>query len=121
MIEVFKLLIFITGICNQTPEYPFSKHPATPPQFSEASKLVSAIKSKLAYKVSSSKEVKPYPSAKDRMQSLRARLSSESDREGSSFLNRSNELDPRIKHFEAMDVEESIEVCVSDSTYYTQC
>ncbi|CAH2241574.1 jg3910 [Pararge aegeria aegeria] len=93
------------GICSQTPEYPFSKHPATPPQFSEASKLVSAIKSKLAYKVSSSKDVKPYSSAKDRMESLRANLSLEAEREGGSFLNKSNELDP-IKHVEAMETED---------------
>lgn len=38
------------GICSQTPEYPTVKHPATPPQFSEASKLMNAIKSKLTYK-----------------------------------------------------------------------
>ncbi|XP_047507353.1 transcriptional protein SWT1 [Pieris napi] len=44
------------GICNQTPEYPFSKHPATPPQFSEASKLVSAIKLKLGYKINTPKD-----------------------------------------------------------------
>lgn len=38
------------GINNQTTEYPFMKHPATPPQFSEASKLMSAINSKLSYR-----------------------------------------------------------------------
>lgn len=37
-------------INNQTTEYPFMKHPATPPQFSEASKLMSAINSKLSYR-----------------------------------------------------------------------
>ncbi|KAI8422804.1 hypothetical protein MSG28_006549 [Choristoneura fumiferana] len=62
------------GICNQTAEYPFMKHPATPPQFSEASKLVSAIKSKLGYKL---KDVKAFGSAKDRMEKLRADMSNE--------------------------------------------
>ncbi|XP_039751648.1 transcriptional protein SWT1-like [Pararge aegeria] len=107
------------GICSQTPEYPFSKHPATPPQFSEASKLVSAIKSKLAYKVSSSKDVKPYSSAKDRMESLRANLSLEAEREGGSFLNKSNELDP-IKHVEAMETEDIREVKCNIPTFPVQ-
>lgn len=38
------------GINNQTTEYPFIKHPATPPQFSEARKIMSAIYSKLSYR-----------------------------------------------------------------------
>ncbi|XP_023933787.2 transcriptional protein SWT1 [Bicyclus anynana] len=98
------------GINSQTTEYPFSKHPATPPQFSEASKLVSAIKSKLAYKVSSSKDSKPYTSAKDRMESLRSSLSLEAEREEEdSFLYQSNKLDPK-KQDEAMEVEEIREV-----------
>lgn len=68
------------GICNQTADYPYMKHPATPPQFSEASKLVSAIKSKLSYKVSSKDTpVKAFSSAKDRMEALRTRLSNEID------------------------------------------
>ncbi|VVC97214.1 unnamed protein product, partial [Leptidea sinapis] len=62
-------------ICSQTTDYPFSKHPATPPQFSEASKLVSAIKSKLAYRVSTPKDVKTFSSPKERMEELRTRLS----------------------------------------------
>ncbi|CAH2077069.1 unnamed protein product, partial [Iphiclides podalirius] len=64
------------GICNQTPEYPFNKHPATPPQFSEANKLVSAIKSKLTYKVMVPQEesVMTFANAKDRMETLRRSL-----------------------------------------------
>ncbi|XP_050347234.1 transcriptional protein SWT1 [Nymphalis io] len=98
------------GICSQTPEYPFSKHPATPPQFSEASKLVSAIKSKLAYKVSTSKDnVKSFSSAKERMEMLRANLSLEAEQEtNSSFLCNSIETEP--KPTEAMEIEESKEV-----------
>ncbi|XP_031762817.2 transcriptional protein SWT1 isoform X2 [Galleria mellonella] len=66
------------GICNQTPEYPFLKHPATPPQFSEASKLMSAIKSKLSYKMpAKDTSVTNFSSAQDRMNNLRNRLSSE--------------------------------------------
>lgn len=38
------------GINNQTTENPFMKHPATPSQFSEARKLISAINSKLSYR-----------------------------------------------------------------------
>ncbi|CAH2108631.1 unnamed protein product [Euphydryas editha] len=99
------------GICSQTPEYPFSKHPATPPQFSEASKLMSAIKSKLAYKVSTSKDnVKSYTSAKDRMEILRANLSLEAEQEmNSSFLSNSSDLETKL-NTEAMDVEETKEV-----------
>ncbi|XP_038215081.1 transcriptional protein SWT1 [Zerene cesonia] len=101
------------GICSQTPEYPFSKHPATPPQFSEASKLVSAIKSKLAYKVSTTKDTKTYSSAKDRMETLRANLSSDLESDASfnktndSFFNNSD-LD--TSNLEAMDVEDFREV-----------
>lgn len=64
------------GICNQVTEYPYVKHPATPPQFSEASKLVSAIKSKLNSKVNCKDvNIKSFSSAKERMDSLRSRLS----------------------------------------------
>ncbi|KAH9639968.1 hypothetical protein HF086_008063 [Spodoptera exigua] len=70
------------GICNQTSEYPYMKHPSTPPQFSQASKLLSAIKSKLT-KVAVSKDgscqetVETYASASERMEKLRASLSSD--------------------------------------------
>lgn len=84
------------GICNQTAEYPFMKHPATPPQFSEASKLVSAIKSKLGYKL---KDIKTFGSAKDRMESLRADLSNEAIEEAKE-LNDSTEFP-----VEAMEVD----------------
>lgn len=100
------------GICSQTTEYPFSKHPATPPQFSEASKLVSAIKSKLAYKVSSSKDVKSYSSAKERMETLRTSLSLEAEQglnSSSSFLNTSVEDSKNMS--EAMEIEDFKEVC----------
>lgn len=102
------------GICSQTPEYPFSKHPVTPPQFSEASKLMSAIKSKLAYKVSTSKDsIINYTSAQDRMNSLRANLSLEAEREmNSSFLsNSSRDFEAKLST-EAMEVEETKEVCI---------
>ncbi|KAL0881204.1 hypothetical protein ABMA27_002308 [Loxostege sticticalis] len=81
------------GICNQTAEYPFMKHPATPPQFSEASKLVSAIKSKLSYKVSSKETpVKTFSSAKERLEALRTRLSNEAESDTSfNSLNVSKE------------------------------
>ncbi|XP_045495068.1 transcriptional protein SWT1 [Colias croceus] len=105
------------GICSQTPEYPFSKHPATPPQFSEASKLVSAIKSKLAYKVSTPKDTKTYTSAKDRMEALRANLSSDLESDTSfnktndSFFNSSDQIrSDRSCNSEAMDVEDFREV-----------
>ncbi|CAH0702205.1 unnamed protein product [Spodoptera exigua] len=70
------------GICNQTSEYPYMKHPSTPPQFSQASQLLSAIKSKLT-KVAVSKDgscqetVETYASASERMEKLRASLSSD--------------------------------------------
>lgn len=92
------------GICNQTAEYPSLKHPATPPQFSEASKLVSAIKSKLSYKVPcKDTPVKTYMSAKQRMDALRNRLSDNCERDDSLS---SIEL-PKS---EAMDVEDCEEV-----------
>ncbi|XP_072939113.1 uncharacterized protein Swt1 [Epargyreus clarus] len=92
------------GICNQMTEYPVIKHPATPPQFSEASKLVSAIKSKLSYKLSTPKDVKTFTTAKDRMEALRASLSGEVDE-------RDLQDEPTIKQkspqkCEAMEVEE---------------
>lgn len=80
------------GICNQMSEYPYMKHPATPPQFSEASKLVSAIKSKLN-KVSKDANPTIYSSASERMGALRASLNNESmeTNESESFLIINNE------------------------------
>uniref|UniRef100_A0A2A4K8H4 WW domain-containing protein n=1 Tax=Heliothis virescens TaxID=7102 RepID=A0A2A4K8H4_HELVI len=73
------------GICNQTSEYPYLKHPATPPQFSEASKLVSAIKSKLT-KVAGS-DIQTFSSASDRMEALRKSLGTDlMDTEGESLV-----------------------------------
>ncbi|CAB3235211.1 unnamed protein product [Arctia plantaginis] len=66
------------GICNQTSEYPYMKHPATPPQFSEASKLVSAIKSKLTKVVSKETTVTSFSSANERLAALRTSLNNES-------------------------------------------
>lgn len=79
------------GICNQTSEYPSTKHPATPPQFVEASKLVSAIKSKLEYKNSSKdgNQCIMHQSANERLQVFRASLSHEA-----SFENKSEPEDP---------------------------
>ncbi|KAJ0175836.1 hypothetical protein K1T71_008995 [Dendrolimus kikuchii] len=67
------------GISNQTPEYPQIKHPATPPQFYQASQIVSAMKSKLC-KLSNDTNVQTtnlhtFMTAKDRMEALRTRLS----------------------------------------------
>ncbi|XP_041988493.1 transcriptional protein SWT1 isoform X2 [Aricia agestis] len=92
------------GICNQVPEYPSLKHPATPPQFSEASKLMSAIKSKLSYKASPRDNEKSFMSAKDRMEKLRANLSSEINE---SDLNVSNKsvVSGGDTTVEAMEVE----------------
>lgn len=106
------------GICSQTTEYPYSKHPATPPQFSEASKLMSAIKSKLAYKGSTSKEVKQFSSAKERMENLRMSLSLETDKElnsSCSFLCKSEkscevDIEDTKNMSEAMEVEDFREV-----------
>lgn len=64
---------------NQS-DHPFLKPPGTPPQFSEASKLVLAIKSKLSYK-GSKEPVKMYTSAKDRMEQLRSSFGIESSTE----------------------------------------
>ncbi|XP_013187068.2 transcriptional protein SWT1 [Amyelois transitella] len=76
------------GICNQTAEYPFMKHPATPPQFTEASKLVSAIKSKLSYKVANKDgNVETFQNAQDRMNAMRSRLSSETTMTEDSLSN----------------------------------
>lgn len=92
------------GIYNQAAEYPSLKHPATPPQFSEASKLVSAIKSKLSYKVPyKDTTVKTFTSAKNRMEAFRNSLSSDTERDDSLS---SIEL-PKS---EAMDVEDTEEV-----------
>ncbi|KAG7306002.1 hypothetical protein JYU34_008572 [Plutella xylostella] len=100
------------AICNQTPEYPSTKHPATPPQFSEASKIVSAIKSKLAYKSlvnKESPEVVTYCTAKDRMNALRTRLSNDVEVEPADKCNYSNNAGGNsvfLGNSEAMDVEE---------------
>jgi hypothetical protein len=90
-------------INKQTSEYSFMKHPATPPQFSEANKLVSAIKSKLTYKgtVNKDTEVKSFISAKDRMESLRASLREEVETDDN---NMSNSLHDN-QYSEAMDVD----------------
>ncbi|CAG9785821.1 unnamed protein product [Diatraea saccharalis] len=95
------------GINKQTPEYPFMKHPATPPQFSEASKLMSAIKSKLSYKGSvNDTPVKSFRSAKDRMEALRTRLSDEASTESHSFLCNTDDNNMMKKDkIEAMDVD----------------
>ncbi|CAG4999442.1 unnamed protein product [Parnassius apollo] len=95
------------GICNQTPEYPFNKHPATPPQFSEASKLVSAIKSKLTYKLTIPEEgsVKKYTTAKDRMEALRTSLTTEETATSTKECS-INDSVATDKCLEAMDVED---------------
>ncbi|KAM3963777.1 swt1 RNA endoribonuclease [Aphomia sociella] len=94
------------GICNQTPEYPFMKHPATPPQFSEASKLVSAIKSRLSYKTpAKDTNVKSFGTAQDRMASLRSRLSNDVSIDNEINMTE-NGIDDGIKYCnEAMDVD----------------
>lgn len=92
------------GIYNQATEYPSLKHPATPPQFSEASKLVSAIKSKLSYKVPcKDTPVKTFISAKERMEALKSRLSNDSQRDDSL-------TSIELPKSEAMDVEDCEEV-----------
>lgn len=88
------------GIYNQTAEYPSLKHPATPPQFSEASKLVSAIKSKLSYKVpDKDTPVNTFMSAKKRMEALRNRLSSDIEQDDSLIR-------VELPKSEAMDTED---------------
>lgn len=89
------------GISNQTAEYPQIKHPATPPQFYQASKLVSAIKSKLSYKLSKETSVQEFSTAKERMEVLRARLSEGVD--SSTEGDRTKEKNTYI--VEAMDVD----------------
>lgn len=92
------------GIYNQTAEYSSLKHPATPPQFSEASKLVSAIKSKLSYKVPyKDTPVNTFMSANERMEAFRCKLSIDTKRDVTLS---SNEL-PKS---EAMDFEDCEEV-----------
>ncbi|KAJ2950257.1 hypothetical protein O0L34_g11620 [Tuta absoluta] len=101
------------GICNQITEYPYMKHPATPPQFSEASKLLSAIKSKLSGRVSCKDlNLKTFTSAKERMENLRSRLSNDVEKvevckeiTDEEYLSRI-ELPPT----EDMDVEECKEI-----------
>ncbi|XP_075974444.1 uncharacterized protein LOC142975475 [Anticarsia gemmatalis] len=89
------------GICNQTSEYPYMKHPATPPQFSEASKLVSAIKSKLN-KVSKDTTVATFQSANERMTALRTSLSNDV----MDTNENENSLEKRdVNTTEAMDVD----------------
>ncbi|XP_063377833.1 transcriptional protein SWT1 [Cydia fagiglandana] len=89
------------GICNQTADYPFMKHPATPPQFSEASKLMSAIKSKLSYKMKDEPvvPVKTFSSAKERLETLRNDLSNEAINEMEDCL------DDIVFPEEAMEVD----------------
>lgn len=106
------------GICNQTPEYPFNKHPATPPQFSEANKLVSAIKSKLTYKLSVPEEgsVVTFSNANERMEVLRRSLTETTDKpEFVNFTKTPEKMEPTEnidKSPEAMEVEEVKEVCL---------
>lgn len=59
-------------INKQSCDYPIIKQPSTPPQFLEASKLVSSIKSKLEPK--KGEEVRRYSSANDRLAALRKDL-----------------------------------------------
>ncbi|XP_068632612.1 transcriptional protein SWT1 [Battus philenor] len=96
------------GICNQMPEYPSNKHPATPPQFSEANKLVSAIKTKLAYRLSTPQDVsvKRYNSAQERMEELRKSLLEPSE----TSINSANNDSLTKECLEPMEIEESKEV-----------
>ncbi|XP_013149221.1 PREDICTED: transcriptional protein SWT1 [Papilio polytes] len=86
------------GICSKIIGYPSNVHPSTPPQFSQADKLLSAIKSKLAYKLPG--KDKSDTSETDRMQMLR-RLSDDMD-------------DTRTgRHIEQMDVDEGVTLVYS--------
>ncbi|PZC71661.1 hypothetical protein B5X24_HaOG212770 [Helicoverpa armigera] len=94
------------GICNQTSEYPYMKHPATPPQFSEASKLVSAIKSKLTKVAGKDGNIKTYTSASDRMEALRKSLGTDLMDTESESLVLSNIVSRETKCVsEAMEVD----------------
>ncbi|KAI5642748.1 PIN domain-containing protein [Phthorimaea operculella] len=100
------------GICNQITEYPYMKHPATPPQFSEASKLLSAIKSKLSGKVSCRDlNLKTFTSAKERMENLRSRLSNETENEVCKEITNEEYLSNiELPPTEDMEVEECKEI-----------
>ncbi|KAJ8730534.1 hypothetical protein PYW08_001947 [Mythimna loreyi] len=95
------------GICNQTSEYPYMKHPATPPQFSEASKLVSAIKSKLTKVAVKEANLRTFASASDRMEALRTSLGNELMEIESAPIVLSNSISKEIikSTSEAMDVD----------------
>lgn len=100
------------GICNQTSEYPYMKHPATPPQFSEASKLVSAIKSKLTKVAVKEANLRTFVSASERMEALRTSLENELMEIESEPIALSNSVSKEIMKTatEAMDVD-CKEVC----------
>lgn len=99
------------GICNEMSEYPYLKHPATPPQFSEASKLLSAIKSKLTKGACKEGSVKTYSSASERMTELRSSLSNElMDQESDPIVLSNSVSIESISTSEAMDVD-CKEVC----------
>lgn len=100
------------GICNQTSEYPYMKHPATPPQFSEASKLVSAIKSKLTKVAVTEANLRTFASAKDRMEALRTSLGTDLMETESEPIVLSNSVSKEIIKCatEAMEVD-CKEVC----------
>lgn len=107
------------AISNQTPEYPSTKHPATPPQFSEASKIVSAIKSKLAFKSLThfdSVNVKVYASAKERLEALRTSLTEEKELETKhseiGFVHNESKT-AKQSPVENMEVEDCKEVRIS--------
>ncbi|KAG6460211.1 transcriptional protein SWT1 [Manduca sexta] len=87
------------GICSQVNEYPNVKHPVTPPQFSEASKLVSAIKSKLSSKEGT---LRTFTTAKERLDVLRTRLSNEA---ADSSMEDSIMSDRGTFQSEAMDID----------------
>ncbi|KPI92961.1 Transcriptional protein SWT1 [Papilio xuthus] len=88
------------GICNKITGYPSNAHPSTPPQFSQADKLLSAIKTKLAYKLPIKDRTDNSYTASDRMQMLR-RLSNETDDSRSG------------RHIEQMDVDEGVTLVYS--------
>ncbi|XP_014369204.2 transcriptional protein SWT1 [Papilio machaon] len=88
------------GICNKITGYPSNVHPSTPPQFSQADKLLSAIKTKLAYKMPIKERSDNSCSTSDRMQMLR-RLSNEADDSRSG------------RHIEQMDVDEGVTLVYS--------
>ncbi|KPJ06878.1 Transcriptional protein SWT1 [Papilio machaon] len=88
------------GICNKITGYPSNVHPSTPPQFSQADKLLSAIKTKLAYKMPTKDRSDNSCATSDRMQMLR-RLSNDADDSRSG------------RHIEQMDVDEGVTLVYS--------